>query len=152
VSFLQADLSDPHWADGLTPASYDFVLAFAVLHHLPGRELRLKVLRAVRGLLAPGGQLVHSEWQFTHSPRLAARVLPWETVGLRQVDVDEGDALLDWRRQADGSAQGAPGIRYAHQYGEAELAGLAAETGFTIQETFYSDGDGGDLGLYQVWE
>ena len=39
-----------------------------------------------------------------------------------------------------------------HYFTEEQLAELAAETGFAVAESFYSDGESGDLGLYQVWE
>ena len=143
-SFLQADLASPDWEVSLTRAPYDAILAFAVLHHLPGVELRLQVLRKVRLLLSPGGRFIHSEWQFLNSPRLAARVQPWEVIGLSPQEVDRGDYLLDWR-------QGGQGLRYVHHFSEPELEELAAEAGFGIVETFLSDGKNHRLGLYQVW-
>jgi hypothetical protein len=39
-----------------------------------------------------------------------------------------------------------------HQFSEQELAELAESTGFRVVESFYSDGEGGRLGLYQVWK
>jgi tRNA (uracil-5-)-methyltransferase TRM9 len=155
ISFLVRDLSSPDWSDDLPPATYDTVLAFAVLHHLPGRELRLSALRQVRRLLSPNGHFYHSHWQFRNSPRLVGRILPWELAGLSASDVDEGDALLDWRRLEGGSTAGQqPGIgmRYVHQYSIAELEDLAAASGFQILETFVSDGAEGNLGLYQLWQ
>jgi len=143
-SFLQADLASPDWEVSLTRAPYDAILAFAVLHHLPGVELRLQVLRKVRLLLSPGGRFIHSEWQFLNSPRLTARVQPWELIGLSPQEVDRGDYLLDWR-------QGGQGLRYVHHFSEPELEELAAEAGFGIVETFLSDGKNHRLGLYQVW-
>jgi len=59
--------------------------------------------------------------------------------------VDFGDYLLDWR-------SGGRGLRYVHHFDEAELNALAAASRFRVQETFYADGEGGRLGLYQVWE
>lgn len=142
--FIQADLSARDWDASLDGMSFDAVLAFAVLHHLPGDELRQQVLRKGRGRLRPGGQLIHSEWQFLNSARLRGRILPWSEAGLDASQVDAGDYLLDWR-------QGGSGIRYVHHFYEAELSVLAAATGFRVLETFYSDGEGGRLGLYQVW-
>ncbi|MFN2235048.1 MAG: class I SAM-dependent methyltransferase [Anaerolineales bacterium] len=124
---------------------FDRILSFAALHHLPGRELHLRILHAVRDLLSPGGQFVHSNWQFLNSARLRKRIHPWEEIGLRETDVDPDDYLLDWRR-------GGFGLRYVHHFDEETLNLLAAETGFQVVETFYSDGETGDLGLYQVWE
>lgn len=151
AEFRQADLSGA-WARGVE-GSFDVVLAMAVLHHIPSRELRLAFLRQVRQILKAGGsqtlpyenaRFVHSNWQFMRSPRLAARVQPWSVVGLDESQVDPGDYLLDWR-------SGGAGLRYVHQFSEEELAGLAAEAGFRVAETFYSDGSTGDLSFYSVW-
>lgn len=151
--FLHTDLSSPSWPAALPFSHFDIVLAFSVLHHLPGRDLRLTVLRQIHDLLAPEGVFIHSEWQFQNSPRLAARIQPWERIDLSDEDVDPNDALLDWRRTGKTRpARNTPGLRYVHQFSEAELASLAAEAGFRILETFYSDGAEGNLGLYQFWK
>ena len=141
---LRRDIADPAWPEGL-PVPFDFVMAFAVLHHLPGESLRRRIVAAIRGLLSPGGLFIHSHWQFLNSARLRARIQPWESVGLHPEDVDPGDYLLDWRH-------GGHGLRYVHHFSPPELASLAAATGFRVRETFLSDGEGGRLGLYQVWE
>ncbi len=142
--FLKADLSTAEWDTPLAGCQYDYALAFAVLHHLPGVELRLQILRKIRSLLPDSGQFIHSHWQFLNSPRLAERVQPWEAIGLSQGDVDPGDYLLDWR-------QGGTGLRYVHHFSEDELAELAAASGFEVDESFLSDGENHRLGLYQVW-
>jgi tRNA (uracil-5-)-methyltransferase TRM9 len=142
--FHLADLSSADWNTPLMGQQFDFVLAFAVLHHLPGADLRLQILHKVRSLLPQGGRFVHSEWQFLNSPRLAARVQPWQIIGLTDNDVDPGDYLLDWR-------QGGTGFRYVHHFSEPELEQLAAASGFTILESFLSDGENNRLGMYQLW-
>jgi tRNA (uracil-5-)-methyltransferase TRM9 len=150
VRFERADLSDAGWSSSLADVSFDGALAFAVLHHLPGMDLRRRVLEDVRSLLKPGGLFVHSEWQFQHSPKLMARRQPWETIGLTDADVEAGDTLLDWRYALPGQPEQV-GLRYVHLFDREELARLAAETGFEIIDEFESDGEGGRLGLYQVW-
>lgn len=143
--FYQVNLASPDWERNLAHCPYDLVVAFAVLHHLPGEELRRQVLEKVHGLLAAQGRFIHSEWQFLNSPRLRKRIQPWEPAGLSVADVDQGDYLIDWR-------EGGYGLRYAHQFSEQELEALASATGFQVLETFYSDGEGGKLGLYQLWK
>lgn len=152
AKFMEADLTKLSViSDQLSVISHQLsvrwslITCFATLHHIPSRELRLQLLQTVRELLAPGGRFVHSNWQFLNSARLRARVQPWERIGLTLADVDAGDYLLDWRR-------GGEGLRYAHQFNEDELAELARAGGFEIVESFYSDGEGGRLGLYQVWK
>ncbi len=148
TEFYQADLAQPDQVEMVSSlgAPYDIVLAFASLHHVPGDMLRARLVQKVAALLRrPGGRFFHSEWQFLNSPRLVARLLPWETIGLSQDQVDPGDYLLDWRA-------GGRGLRYVHAFTEAELAALAAAAGLRIRQTFYSDGREGNLALYQEWE
>jgi hypothetical protein len=42
-------------------------------------------------------------------------------------------------------------LRYAHHFSAEELGQLAAKTGFSVEESFLSDGENGRLGLYQTW-
>ncbi len=124
--------------------TWALITAFAVLHHIPGQNLRLSILKTIHALLAEGGRFIHSNWQFLNSPRLRKRVRAWSEAGLTKADVDEDDYLLDWR-------SGGTGLRYVHHFNEGELAALAASSGFRVAETFYSDGREGNLAVYQAW-
>lgn len=141
VNFRAVDLTGD-WS--LDTGHWSLLTCFATLHHIPSRQLRLNILRQVHSLLPPGGRFIHSNWQFLNSERLKRRIQPWETVGLSAAEVDEGDTLLDWRA-------GGSGLRYAHHFSAEELGQLAAETGFSVEESFLSDGENGRLGLYQTW-
>ncbi len=148
ATFIRADLTAADWDKRmLTPKrlSFDLVTAFAVLHHIPGAALRLSILQKVHSLLRAGGQFIHSEWQFLNSDKLKIRIQPWSDAGLSEADVDPGDYLLDWR-------SGGRGLRYVHHFDEAELEALAEASRFRISSAFLSDGENGQLGLYQVWE
>jgi SAM-dependent methyltransferase len=142
--FRLADLTEPDWEGSLAGYNPQAILAFAVLHHIPGEGLRRRILHTVRELMPPAGEFIFSAWQFLNSPRLAQRIQPWEAAGLTEADVDEGDYLLDWR-------QGGQGLRYVHHFSLPELETLAGETGFRVSEVFWSDGENGKLGVYQVW-
>ena len=143
ATFREADLTQPNnWPRSADRRSQ--ITAFAVLHHIPGEEMRLNLLHTVHDLLAEDGRFILSNWQFLNSEKLKARVQSWEVVGLSSSDVDAGDYLLDWKR-------GGRGLRYAHHFSTDELAGLAGQTSFRVTESFLSDGEGGKLGLYQVW-
>lgn len=147
ASFIQADLTQlsavseqlsvtDHWS---------LITAFAVLHHIPSTELRLNILRTVRQLLKGDGRFIHSNWQFLNSKKLKGRIQPWEATAISGLEVDTGDYLLDWR-------SGGEGLRYVHHFDEKELAELARASAFRVVDTFYSDGEGGRLGLYQTWK
>ena len=143
--FHQADLTTPDWSRDIQAARFSLATAFAVLHHIPSHDLRREILLTIHSLLEPGGQFIHSNWQFLNSERLKQRIQAWEQAGLQTLDVDDGDYLLDWRSAGSG-------LRYVHHFSTQELSQLAFETGFEIIETFHSDGQGERLGLYQVWE
>lgn len=145
ADFLELDLTAPSWEGILPEAAYDVICCFATLHHIPSQEMRAGLCRKIRHYLADGGTLYLSVWQFIKSERLRKKILPWDTVGIREDQVDEGDYLLDWQR-------GGTGIRYVHLYNQTELHLLAEDSGFRVVESFDSDGEGGNLGLYQVWE
>jgi tRNA (uracil-5-)-methyltransferase TRM9 len=142
--FLQADLASPPWLPPSEPP-FDLALAFAALHHLPCAALRQQVVTEIHRWLSPGGRFIHSNWQFLNSPRLARRVQPWSAAGLDDRALEPGDYLLDWR-------QGGSALRYVHHFSEPELAELAQSCDFTLLDSFLSDGEGGKLGLYQVWK
>ncbi len=143
AKFVELDITSEDWSK--IPDTYPLITCFATLHHIPGEETRLRILRNIHQRLSPSGQFIFSNWQFLNAERLVKRIQSWDVVGINKSDVDEGDYLLDWR-------SGGTGFRYAHHYSEDELAHLAEKSNFKIVNTFYSDGATGDLGLYQVWE
>ena len=147
VKFLEVDLTEfPVIGGELSLGDkWSLVTAFAVLHHIPSRELRLNIVKKVHDLLKKDGLFIHSNWQFLNSPRLKTRVQPWQSIGLNPQDVDTTDYLLDWR-------QGHSGLRYIHHFDEQELAELAKAGMFEIVESFHSDGENRKLGFYQIWK
>ena len=147
VSFREVDLSQLSvFGDQLlVNGNWSVVTMFATLHHIPSAEMRLDILRTVRKMMKEGGKFILSNWQFLNSAKLRSRIQPWDKVGINKNDLDEGDYLLDWR-------SGGEGLRYAHHFSVEELLGLADQARMRVTDSFPSDGDGGNLGLYQVWE
>ena len=145
-AFQQVDLSASDWPQSLPQQHYNALVSFAVLHHLPGDDLRLRTAQAFRSLVGPQALVAVSVWQWQNSPRLAKRVVPWTEAALAPADVDEGDVLLDWR------ASDLVGLRYVHTFSEASLTHLAERAGFKVTRSFLSDGKPGNLALYQTWQ
>ncbi len=147
--YIQGDLTQPDWVLELLPHKFDLITAFAVLHHIPGEDLHRQFFAQAAQLLKPGGTLLLSVWQFQNSPRLMSRIQPWESIGLSDEDLDEGDTLLDWRAGPDNEQVG---LRYVHMFTGDDLDALAENAGFTRLSQFYSDGKPGNLALYQEWQ
>ncbi|MBI5877281.1 MAG: class I SAM-dependent methyltransferase [Chloroflexi bacterium] len=135
AEFRAADITEAGWeAVVRADAPFGAVLMTAVLHHMPGHALRLSVLRAARSLLAPGGVLVMSNWQFDRVERLRRKIAAWSVIGVDAAAMDEGDALIDWRRG------GAVGYRYCHLLSQVEVRQLADESDFRVSDQFTADG------------
>lgn len=113
--------------------SFPSVVCFAVIHHLTERE---GLMRELARVVRPGGRVVVSAWQITHSARMRKKIVQ---------DLGNGDFLLSWER-------GSKGLRFVHEVSEAELIGLAERAGLKVMEIFRADGRSGDLGLYGVFE
>lgn len=152
VEFREADLSQLSPTGTMSVTSdqslitghWSLITAFAVLHHIPSTEMRLDILKTVRKLLKEDGKFILSNWQFLNSEKLKSRIQPWDKVGINENDLDDGDYLLDWR-------SGGEGLRYAHHFTAEELLGLAEQVEMRVTDSFTSDGESGDLGLYQTW-
>jgi SAM-dependent methyltransferase len=146
VEFREADLSQLSViSEQLSvKGGWDVITMFATLHHIPSTEMRLDILRTVHKLLKPDGKFILSNWQFLNSEKLKSRIQAWDRVGINESNLDEGDYLLDWR-------SGGEGLRYAHHFTAEELPGLAEQAEMRVTDSFLSDGEGGNLGLYQIW-
>lgn len=147
ATFVQADLADTGWQQLLDSPSptFDAIVCLATLQHMPGRELRTRIVRSLAGVLDSAGRLAISAWQFLTSPRLSARRLDWTEVDVDEHEVEHGDALLPWK-------QDVYAIRYVHQIGLEEMHDLAADAGLTVRHTYFADGKTGDMNLYAIME
>ena len=111
------DLVNADWELPLSTIRWDGALCFAVLHHIPGTELRQRICASIGGLLGRQKKLYLSVWQVRNSPRLMQRILPWSQAGMKEDDLDAGDVLMDWRAgtEGDGSFERHPVCAYFHR-------------------------------------
>ncbi|MBQ6502823.1 MAG: class I SAM-dependent methyltransferase [Flexilinea sp.] len=149
IRYVPGDLMDPDWPAVLAGRKFDGVLAFASLHHIPGKENHLRIFRQVHELLKPGGTFIFSVWQFQNSPKLMQRIQPWSKTEIDAGELEEGDTLLDWRHALPENKE-KQGLRYVHLFHEDELKEIAEDSGFEVSDSFYSDGAEGNLGLYMI--
>lgn len=133
------------------PEKFDGAMSFATIHHIPGYANRLAFFQQVCQWLKPEAKVFLSCWQFQNSPKLVSRIQPWSRVEIDPEQLEPGDTLLDWRAKVPGQSE-KTGLRYVHLLSLEELGKLAKESGFEVIQTFESDGEGGRLGLYQVWK
>ena len=118
---------------------YDLVALFGVLHHIPGADHRRALMRALAARVRSGGVLAFTCWRFTEFERYRQRFVPFPP----DLNVDQGDYLLDWRR-------GQPALRYCHDVDDDERAGLIAATGLKEIAAFRSDGEDNRANQYSL--
>ncbi|MCH7586424.1 MAG: class I SAM-dependent methyltransferase [Chloroflexi bacterium] len=144
ATFLEIDLARDNWASSL-PGSFDRIFAFAVLHHIPRAQLRIKIVKTIASLMAENGLFIFSVWNFLANPRFQNRILPWKKIDLQEDDLESGDYLLDWKR-------GGYGLRYVHSFEAQELQILARESAFEPVRRYKSDGKDGKSAEYHIWK
>lgn len=140
AQFEQRDLVEQPSGDSL--GAFDLVALFGVLHHVPGAERRLALLRSLADRVAPGGLLAFTEWRFMAAgvaDRFRARIVPWDAVlwGGGGGAVEAGDYLLDWRRGVQAGT--APALRYCHYVDDAEHVRLVAAAGLNPIAEYRAD-------------
>ena len=147
IQYFYGDLMSEEWPAPFSAGDADGVLAFASLHHIPGAAHHRRIFSQVHGLLREGGVFIFSVWQFQHSEKLMKRVQPWSLAGIDPAELEPGDTLLDWRAALPEQTE-RRGLRYVHLFSEAELRTLAESAGFSVEESFLSDGKEGNQALY----
>jgi SAM-dependent methyltransferase len=149
--FATLDIAEEGWTEKLLTVAdldsvakgFDCVVALAVLHHVPGFDLRARVLGEIAGLLADEGYVILSTWRFLAHGRMRQKVVAWDNVGIDDADLDPGDFLLDWKR-------GGRGVRYCHLIDEKEVMQLADASNLTVRKMFRAGGREGDLSLFAI--
>lgn len=107
--------------------SFDTIFLLAVLHHIPSAAERLKILRHLRTLVKPSGQLIGAVWNLRADVWQKRYHLDLSTV---LVGMDVGDVLIPWK------ASGAVQARYCHNFSLEELRDLFVTAGWKIKKLY----------------
>ena len=154
VTFIELDviksLLDNTLSSRLTVPACDLVVAFGFLHHVPGAQKRIQLLRTLLEKTKSGGFVCVSFWQFMNSQKLAAKAQETTDQGLRALGIDaseleEHDYLIGWQDKADT-------WRYCHHFSQEELDELLASLGLDVHvcAQFSADGKDNNLNRYVI--
>jgi len=110
---------------------YDYIFCLAVLPHIPGKELRRRVLQDLAAGLKPGGHLVMSVWNLRSNPKYRGLIFKsyWSKI-LGREKSDFNDLIFPWKDSA--GAEGS--LRYYHAFSLSELKREVAAAGLIIEE------------------
>ena len=154
IDRASARCPDAEWENAdlfgaLDEGPFDLVVAFGVLHHVAGRTRRRDLVRRLADRLDDGGRLALTVWQFAEAPRFARRTVPWaayNAVSSEPVDeraLEDGDRLLRWQNN---------GVRYCNQASDDEVAAWRVGAGPPLVADHRSDGQGGAMNRYLIFE
>jgi 2-polyprenyl-3-methyl-5-hydroxy-6-metoxy-1,4-benzoquinol methylase len=123
---------------------FDLIVLFGVIHHVPGFDLRSKLIRQLSQLLTKNGLLVVTAWQFAAKDRFQQKTVDPQQLDLNPKQLEKNDYILDWRR-------GERAYRYCHYFTESEMAQILNKLDqLNPRVQFYADGKSQDLNLYFV--
>jgi tRNA (uracil-5-)-methyltransferase TRM9 len=134
--FLDRDLLEVDWR---LEGKYDIVVAFGIIHHIPGERLLISFFNNLQKVLETDGLSVVTTWQYMRLERLQKRLIvgPERVELLKNLDIGEnelrmGDNFLDW-------IKGNYGIRFSHYFEEAEVRRILPNFDLTVLEVFLED-------------
>lgn len=113
--------------------NFDYVFCIAVLHHLPGYNLRLEALKQLRSKAKPGGTIIITVWNLWNQQKYRRLIFKyWLLKLLKKNHMDFGDILFDWKNsQGLNLTQ-----RYYHGFTKRELTKLIKKANLSIDRLY----------------
>ena len=112
---------------------YNYIFAWAVWHHLPGKRLRKKLLNDVYEQLQVGGYFIFSVWDLRKKENFFFLSLKsYLKQALQGQLLDWGDLLFDWKG-------GMNSLRYYHAFSYRELKKLVKDSSFKVEDIIQDD-------------
>lgn len=119
--------------DKLPEKDFAYVFCIAVLHHLPGADLRVKALKQMKNKISNNGKIIITVWNLW--PQIKFRKLIFKYGLLKLIGknkMDFGDILFDWKNNQDQPLS----RRYYHAFTKNELKKLAVRAGLKIEKLY----------------
>lgn len=115
---------------GLADHDFDYVACLAVLHHIPGENLRIQALGQLKNKIKKDGKIIISVWNLWEQKKfrkLIFKSLILKLLGKHQMDF--GDILFDWKA-------GPKSKRYYHAFTKRELKCIIRKSGLNIEKLY----------------
>lgn len=109
----QVDIIEELLNDNLNLDSYDVAVCFGVMHHLPGADMRLRLLKE----LTKSKIAIVSFWQFLRDERIFKKAKETTEVAKSRLGIknlEENDYFLSWKDRSDV-------FRFCHNFTDSEI-------------------------------
>ena len=123
-NFTQGNILNLGKISGL---NYDYIFCIAVIHHLPGFDLRVQALRQLKNKIKPNGKIIISVWNLWSQKKYKKLIYKFFLLKLiKKNKLDFGDILFDWKN----SKREIVSKRYYHAFTKRELKKISKKAGF----------------------
>lgn len=130
TKFILGDIVE---LDKLKENNFTYIFCIAVLHHLPGADLRVKAFKQMKNKISNNGKIIITVWNLwpqTEFRKLIFKFGLFKLIGKNKMDL--GDILFDWKNN-----RGQPlSRRYYHAFSKNELKKLAVRAGLKIEKLY----------------
>lgn len=106
---------------------FDLIFSIAVIHHIPTKTLRIKMVREINRVLKPGGKIIISTWNL-NQPKYIGEIKKSQP---KDLELEERGWLKPWGKDKKY-------FRYYYAFAKEEFINLFKEVGLRIQESKFS--------------
>jgi len=130
--FKIADIFD---LDKIINKKFDYVFCIAVLHHIPGKDLRILALKQLKNKIKPDGKIILTVWNLWRQKKFSRQIIRYALLKLiGKNKMNFGDILFAWKNyQGEAASQ-----RYYHAFYKCELKKIIKKADLKIAK-FYQD-------------
>ncbi len=118
----------------LASDEFDLIVLFGVVHHIPGREHRARLLTHLARRLAPGGLFAYTVWRFDRFERFTRKLVTWDDFPVEGSELEPGDHIMTW-------GDAGPAYRYCHAMTDEEAETLERTLPLEALASFSGDDD-----------
>lgn len=144
----------------LSTQKYDLIVCFGVMHHIPGQEMRQKLVEQISKLMVESEKsnsiACIATWQFDSLPNLFSRSEQLQDSGLIP-DPEAGDYLLNWERKSAGETlktnenkNQTPTPRFCHLISDEESEEWWQTTKLSLIQKYLADGPKNQSNAYWI--
>ncbi len=127
--FLISDILD---LGKIPQINFDYVFCIAVLHHLPGEDLQINVLKQLKNKINANGKIIVTVWNLWTQKKFVKLIFKfWLLKFIGKNKMDFGDILFDWKGIRGESSQ-----RYYHAFRNCELKKIVKKAGLKIEKIY----------------
>jgi len=118
----------------LSDSFFNVICCIATIHHIPSKNLRIKLLKEFRRTLKKDGVLILTTWYLWIGKRkiVFKYIFKWllSKISRKKTELDFKDIFIPWKNNQGKILA----HRYLHAFSKRELAKLVEEAGFKIRE------------------